>query len=186
MNAPVEIGQQVFVAHAYSHAKVWAPCPVCYGKLAVTLELGNGERVSIQCDACGLGFEGPQGRVREYRAASGVRAAVVDGVQVQNNGWRIIVAHAGSEIWGETVFATEAEAEARRVVMHAEVEKDAEHRCMQQREYKRKKPTWLVRYHREQIKRAEKDLAWHRAKLPEATARLRTTGEQLAERIRDA
>jgi hypothetical protein len=177
VGAPVQIGQTVYEAQAWCYGDKLVPCPVCYGQLFATLILGNGEQVKVECDACGIGFDGPRGVVNEPCAGSAVKALVVAGLAFDGDGWKVLDQHNYGRKWGEETFATEAEAEARRVVLFAEAAKNAEERTFSQREYKRKKLTWLVRYHREHIKRAERDLAYHTRKLSDAVARQRKPTE---------
>lgn len=44
-------------------SRIRVPCPVCAGKLALVVILGDGEEVGIECDNCGKGYSGPQGHV---------------------------------------------------------------------------------------------------------------------------
>lgn len=173
MDCPVQIGQTVYEARAWSYGDKLVPCPVCYGKLCAVLELGNGERVTVECDACGIGFDGPRGVVNEPCAGSSVSVFLVAGLVSVGDGWKVLDYHGFSRRWGDEVFATEAEAEARRAVLYAEAVEEAENRTLRQREYARKKLTWQVRYHRECIRRAERDLAWHTRRLSDAVARQR-------------
>jgi hypothetical protein len=53
------IGQRVWAA-CYNPRQVEVVCPVCYGKLAVVVELGDGTRIETPCDYCGKGWQVPQ------------------------------------------------------------------------------------------------------------------------------
>jgi hypothetical protein len=171
----VQIGQTVYETRAWPYGDKRVPCPVCYGKLCAVLELGNGERVTVECEACGLGLDGPRGFINEPCAGSVVRAFVVAGFVQDGEEWRVLEqSNRGNYRWGVEAFGTEAEAEARRAVLYAEVVEDAAYRSLRKDEYLRKKPTWLVRYHRDAIRQAERDLAWHTRKLSDAVARTRS------------
>jgi hypothetical protein len=39
------------------------PCPICFGRLEVTLILGNGDQIVTECRYCFVGFDGPFGVV---------------------------------------------------------------------------------------------------------------------------
>ena len=54
MTNPFQIGQAVFVADAHSYSEEREPCPVCFGKLSVTVILGNGE---VEVDGYGIQLE---------------------------------------------------------------------------------------------------------------------------------
>lgn len=181
MTAPVEIGQTVYTARAWSYGDHFVPCPVCYGKLFVILELGNGERVPVECEACGIGYDGPRGVVNEPCAGSAVGSFVVSGLlQRGDDEWYLFDRDqcSSGNRWGSEVFATEALAEAQRAVLYAAAKEEAAHAAMRRWEYLRKKPTWLVHYHRKNIKRAERELAWHTQKLSDARARQRTPTQE--------
>jgi len=60
LETPFVIGQQMWMAIGESE-NVSRPCQICNGDRAVTIILGTGEEVSVICDGCGLGFEGPRG-----------------------------------------------------------------------------------------------------------------------------
>ena len=169
-----ELGQMAYEARAWSYGDQLVPCPVCYGQLFATLILGNGEHVVVECDACGIGYDGPRGVVNEPCAGSRVDTFVVAGVLVDHDGGWKALDHSGSgRKWGDEAFATAEEAESRRVVLFEEAIKGAEDRTLRQREYKRKKLTWLVYYHRKGITTAERDLAYHTRKLSDTLARQR-------------
>lgn len=178
---PVGIGQTIFVAQAWTYGTHIVPCPVCYGQLFVRIILGNGETVTVECDACGKGFSGAQGTVDEPCAGSSVTPKIVEGVLL-DGGWKILSDH-NQFRWGEHAFASEEEAEARRVVLFAQALVDAAESAERQRTYKRKGPTWSVHYHRNCLKKAERDVAYHSAKLSDARARQRTPRAESTENV---
>lgn len=172
MNAPA-IGQTAYEARAWSYGDKLVPCPVCYGHLFATLILGNGEHVTVECDACGIGYDGPRGVVNEPCAGSRVDTFVVAGVLQNGDGWQALDHSGGRHAWGDDAFATFLEADARRLVLFADAVRDAERRTSQQREHKRKKLTWVAYYNRRGIKTAERDLAYHTRRLSDTLARQR-------------
>ena len=182
IDAPVQIGQVVYRARAWSYGDKRVPCPVCFGQMFVTLILGNGEHVKVECDGCGLGFNGPQGFVNAPCPGSSVTPLSVAGFVQDGRGWEIIDTNNSRHRWGEEAFATEAEAEARRAALFAEALRDAAEAGERQARHKRKGLTWKVRYHRDCIKRAERELAYHSRKLSDDLARQRkpTSGEVAA------
>mgnify|MGYP000995902866 CR=1 FL=1 len=164
MSAPeFQIGEMVYYAEAYSCAEVEKPCPVCCGKLAVQIILGNGEIESIECEACAKGYGGPRGVVTEFAPTSRVGKGEITGVSKDNfnGGWCYSVS--GST--GRNIFRTEEEAEARRAELYAECLAQDERRNDAIIADKKKGLAWAVRYHREKIRSAEKDLEYHCRKL---------------------
>lgn len=172
---PVQIGAKVFVPRAWSYGDNRVPCPVCYGKLFVILELGNGERQAVECDGCGLGFEGAQGTINEPCAGSRVDAVTVTGFRLIGDQWRILAGDHGEIRWGVEAFATEAEAEIERERLFAEEVKTAADRAYSMAQHKRKRVTWHVYYHRNGLKKAQKDVEYHTRKLSDALARQRVS-----------
>lgn len=168
-----EIGQTMYEVRVWSYGKKRVPCPVCYGKLFAVLELGNGERVPVECDACDLGYDGPRGWINEHAAGSSVTPFVVFGILQHGDEWKALDASGSGRVVGVEVFATVTEAEAQRAALYAEEVKESDKRNIQSRDHLRKKPTWLVRYHREQIRLAERQLKYSTQKLSDALARQR-------------
>jgi hypothetical protein len=144
--------------------QVQVACPVCAGQRTVMVILGSGERVVVDCDACGHGYDGPRGTIHEWTVNPTVRRFVIAAVTSLYDGrWRVR-SQDGAEADFTDLFATDAEAlaEARRQAIKHEDERMMGHSRMRKGV---KKHTWAIRYHREQIKDAERQLAYHRAKL---------------------
>ncbi len=165
---PFDFGQPVWIAWASAHHPEDAHCPVCDGKRFVTVVLGTGEQVPTDCEFCGRGYQGPRGTVTRYGPSSGVIPATVTGMVYKDpfgegGKWRVeTTGHRSGEI-----FATEAEAEARRKELHEAAEREAERSFKQQFESAKRKGSWSVGYHRQQIKNLERQIAWHRERLSE-------------------
>ena len=165
---PFAFGQKVYVAHADSWQQSTVPCPMCAGKLFVTLILGSGEQTPVECDFCGHGYEGPRGVATVHGPASSVREVVVTGMVDEGAGdWRVEGYCVHERLREGNVFATREEAEARAAVLFVEAEAQAQRNFESQFEHKKKSLTWTVGYHRNQIKSIERQLEWHRAKLAE-------------------
>ena len=165
---PFEFGQTVYVAKAYAYGEERVPCPVCDGKLFATLILGTGEVVPVECEACGLGFAGPQGYIMARKPVSSVSPVVVTGLSRDGAEWLV---HTNYSVYRDDVFATEAEAEARRVELHQEAERQATQQNENSMRPKRKKLTWSAYYHRNQIKDLRRQVEWHESKLREIPAK---------------
>jgi hypothetical protein len=155
---PFEFGQTVWIARAHPYAEKRVPCPICFGKRSVVLILGNGEHQPVECQGCGLGFEGPRGYVRQNGPSSEVCRATVTGLKRTGSGWEVSCGD-----WGvveREVFGTEAEAEARRVVLHREAEKQADRNFESQFKRKKKDHGWTVRHHNERLKDLRSQIEW--------------------------
>ena len=131
----------------------------------MVLILGSGEQVDVECQGCG-GYEGPRGRVSVNRPLSGVTVATVCGVEFRSGSdqWYFSVGssskHRADEVCGDPECA-----ESRRLVLHAEAEAQAVRNFESQFKATRKSHSWTVRYHRDEIAKLERSLAWHRSKL---------------------
>jgi hypothetical protein len=169
---PFEFGQTVFVVRADSHLQRDVPCPVCYGKLRVTVILGNDEQVSIECDYCthGIGNR-PSGTCHAWGPYSSVTETTVTGMVRKDGGWRIETPVYSPDT--HLIFANRDEAEAQRVILHAKAEKDAEAQAWACAQHARKKLAWHVGYHNSQLRRAQFDVEWHGRKVQQLKAKER-------------
>jgi hypothetical protein len=162
---PVTLGQTVFIAWAHAYAQTHVVCPICAGNKSVVLILGSGEHVDVACQGCEHGYEGPRGTVVQYTADSGVRSGAVTGLSYERDDWHIVVGHDHVTVSDDVLFLWAEAAEARRVVLHAAAEAQAQRNFESQFKTKRKDHGWTVRYHRERIADLRRQLAWHEGKL---------------------
>ena len=153
------------------------PCPVCFGKLAVTVILGNGESIQTPCDYCGRGYEGPKGGEKECAWESRPVLFTITGIETQNDGVKQTAryhAPAGYVIDDEDVFATEEEAAAkckRNADEHNEQERQRREVIKEQAH---KSFSWHVGYHRRCIKDLKRQLEWHEARAIACASRAKT------------
>lgn len=169
-NAPeFQIGELVYYVVAYSHAQIRTTCPVCFGKLRVQIILGNGETETIECSACGIGYEGPRGFVDEFGPSSRVGSGIITGIRrgFGRSEWLYDVEGGSCEY----LFRTAEEAEVKRAVLHAEALAQDEKRNDRIIADKKKGLAWAIRYHRSKIRDAEKEIAYHGGKLAAAEAK---------------
>ena len=163
LEMPFEIGQQMWEA-LYPPTRVRVPCPVCFGQLAVTVVLGDGEHVGVPCEACGIGYDGPRGYIEEWRYEAAARPFVIAGVESMRRDDWVVKNDDGWSINYANLFATEHEALASA---RAQVESLMERQCDTRRHKRQevKRALWSVRYHREQIQDLNRKIAWHRSKV---------------------
>ena len=84
-NEIYKIGETVWVGQ-WESRKERVPCPICFGTKVVTLILGDGTAVELDCKYCDNGFMGPQGHVVESHYVAGeVTQKVITGVDVRTN-----------------------------------------------------------------------------------------------------
>ena len=158
-----KLGQVVFVPWATACAQKMAPCPICAGKAFVTLILGSGEHAHIECQACGIGRDRPQGTVITHTTESGILECRITGI---SNDFGSLRYEAGnSRVEESEIFLTAADAEPLRAAKFAEAEVQVQRNFESQFKEKKNGHGWSLYYHRKEIARLEASLAWHRAKL---------------------
>lgn len=147
-------------------------CPDCAGTCALTVILGDGSQVSIECETCRFGYHGPQGVTSTYDTYADVRCSVVSRVSTDSNGSNYSFSDLGCED-DCNVFATREDAMARACIL---VE---EHGAAQDRRMQRKcqpMKTWAqnVSRHRSEIKRLTRELEYHTRCLAVAKAKAKS------------
>lgn len=155
------IGDTVFIARVNSTEK-WIACPDCFGKRYLTVILGDESQVTIDCACCARGYEPSKGIVLSYYYNSPqAEEVVVCDIELREGKIRYN--------WSdeEDVFATEEEALARSVAKAADLEIE-EQRRIHKKEKDTRTWSWNATYHRQQIRHAEKELAYHKSKLEAA------------------
>lgn len=176
MNHPLKVGDTVWFAQCGTR-EVIRPCPVCFGKLAVTVILGNDEHIATPCDYCGKGYGGPTGVEREYEWIAKPTQITITGVTTEDRGngpecsYRFHEGYCADQ--GE-LFDTKEEAEARCAVKAAEHAEDERKRREWRKESAHKSFSWHVGYHRKEVREAKRRLAWHEARVIACTARAKT------------
>lgn len=164
--APFTIGDTYWLPSTSPRHEI-EPCPVCAGTKFVTV-LAGAERFVVECDVCGLGYHGPQGTVGIYHYDPHAEAFTVASVVSMRDGEWTVKSTTGTEAVFHRLCATEAEALMQSKAAYLAQE---DHN-MRQRGHRRKgvsKATWTVQYHRNAIKKLERELAYHRGKIAPAT-----------------
>ena len=158
------IGDVVYYATFCPKTKVQVTCPVCYGKLEVTVTLGNGDSVVVPCDFCGKGYEGPQGTVVDYLPVANAEARVVTriNVQVTGDGEKREYVSMNSVLEDELCFATKEEAFARALELKEREETEANTRAERIKKDNLKSYSWNAWYHLRAAKDEEKRMEYHR------------------------
>lgn len=169
MKPPFEIGDVYWRAIGTPRQET-VPCLVCDGNRRFDVILGSGERLSVECDPCSDGYESPRGVIDEWLSvpvAQRFQIASIESYRVAHDGfteeWRVR-SKEGDSAYLADLHATEDEAFAAA----AKEAQAIEERNLAARKRKRRdtsKAGWTVRYHREQIKDLERQIAWHRGKI---------------------
>jgi len=160
------IGDIVWEAN-YGTTKVQRPCPVCCGKLEVTLILGNDERVVLPCEYCGHGMSEPRGYLVDYERIAQAKprtiAAIESTITSEGAEYEYRTAE-GHRFHAEDIYATEAEAIVRAEQMAEKAKADEDTRAFYLKQNKNKTYAWNAGYHMDRVERAKKDIEYHTRK----------------------
>ncbi|OHD19936.1 MAG: hypothetical protein A2Y38_00560 [Spirochaetes bacterium GWB1_59_5] len=161
--AKYNVGDWVWAARA-GHRDVISECPVCFGKLAVMLTLGNGEAFTLPCSYCGVGYTAPCGTVKEVQYVSGAEKVRISSVSVEStdNGEQVSYQSDHWILYAEDIFDTEVEALARCVEKAAKLNEEQTTRAEYLKGDKKKSFAWNASYHLREAKRHEKQAEYHR------------------------
>ena len=170
------IGDTIYHARC-DRQPVTMECPDCGGTARIRVILHNEEEVSIACRSCASGYDDPTGRVQIYNYVPEAIEMVIDGMEI--NASQSTRYRSRRHILDEdSIFSSKEEA------LVVAKEKQVEHEKEQQEKInKKEKPTkdwaWNASYHRQQIKRALKDLEHHRAALAVADLKRKKLAEEV-------
>jgi len=158
----IKIGDKVWYA-ARDYVRVNIKCPDCLGTGVLTVRFADGKEVNIHCATCGHGYELPTGFVHYYQYQNKAREVVICGADIrpEKTEYRFDTNHIAGE---DEFFATKEEADIRAKELADKATLDEMNRLTA-----KEKPTrtwaWNARYHRDRLKQAEKDVAYHTMKL---------------------
>lgn len=176
MSATFPVGSTAWWAHC-GQREVTRPCPICFGKRRVTVILGNDEMISTPCDYCRKGFDGPTGTETEFEWVASPELFFINSVQTECDDSKTSARYRDARgycVDDADLFATRAEAEARCDVRIAENAEHERQRRECRKEHAKKSFSWHVGYHRKEVLRATRDLAWHSARVVACAARAKT------------
>jgi len=162
MDTPFEIGQTYWAPRQHPEL-ITLPCPACKGSCVVTIIYGD-EHVSVDCEACGLGYQGSQGIIKEYDLTPNAEPFTIDGVDSLYNGKWTVRSTTGATSDFNDLYKTEAEALAVSAVKCAEQE-ESNMRSRMHKKNSTKRSTWTVSYHKKCISDLERQITWHTSRI---------------------
>ena len=168
-----QVGDEVWVARC-GQEQVTKTCPVCFGKRQVTLTLGDDSEMELPCEYCKLGYEGPRGVVNEYEWIDAAVLVRITEVRVkQSAGVEDVEYMCGHYFYTpDKVFDAKDEALERCKAEIAERELQQTTNASQMKKYKAKSFAWHAGYHMQEVKRAERDVEYHRKMAVACAARI--------------
>ena len=160
----------------YGMNQVVKICPICFGKKEVTLILGNGDEVILECANCSQGYNNPTGTVTEYEFITEANQRTITAIN-------LVITAGGEEreyksgyetLNNDDIFDTEEEALTRSKHKVEEANKAQETKIEYLKKDKRRSFAWNASYWLRQIREAEKNIErWEKkAKLCEAKSRI--------------
>ena len=178
IETPFQIGALYWMP-VLNPRQIEMPCPVCYGNRTITVTLGNGEHVAVECEGCGIGYDGPRGFVTDYSYEYAANPFTIEVVTSMYGGsWRLKSIEGDNADWS-TLCATEQEAlDASKKRMQEVIDANTDTRRVK-KNHAVKQSGWSVGYHEKQIKEYERKIAWHRGKVSERTQHPQPRGEDV-------
>ena len=149
----------------YGVQPVKKPCPLCFGTKEVTLILGNGDEVILECTYCTKGFEAPTGCVTEYEyvATAEQRTITTINSTITANGEEHEYMCGYARLNNEDVFDTEEEALAHSKYKEEEARKEQETKIEYLKAKASKGFSWNAGYWLRQIRDAKRDIeSWEK------------------------
>jgi len=146
--------------------KAYAPCPDCGGGKCVVI-LTNAGMYEVPCETCSAGWEGPRGwvTVKEWRWTP---AAVVLGEPQIREG-KVTYETRHGMFPPEELFEDEAVCAAHCAQRDEESRAAVEQQNWNRAKYGRSETARRLNWHRTQLKQAERDVAYHAARVKELT-----------------
>ena len=160
-------------------SEAYITCPDCGGTGQITCVLFDGTSLSVGCEGCRRGYDAPTGKVRVYERMPRAKRVEIIGIDVSAS--KVEYRTPDSYIvQPDDLFDTEEEAVARAAAQAAEAD-----RAERERVLSKEKPTkswsWHVHYHRNCIRRAQKEIEYHTARLSVARVKAKPSQSEPAE-----
>lgn len=158
-----DIDDYLYWVESSSNYGKLVPCEMCFGKLQITITLGNGEKINSQCGYCSHGYDEPSGQMKIWEPTAVIHGGIVSGLSKENDGWTYTVGH--RSLGEHELYKNKEDAEPRR-------QKKAEEEIQRSDKFfeddfvrTKKKQIWSIGYHREQIKSHRRSIEWHDLRL---------------------
>lgn len=173
-----KVGDRPWISKAV-YEEVIHDCPVCFGKKEVVLILGNDDRVTLPCDYCGKGWEGPRGYVIETEFSIGVEQLTIDSIEAtftfdgEKRRYILFGSRCASD---EDLCVTKEQAEekSREWIAKDIIEKSTRAEYIKHNVHKTF--SWNAGYHLREAKRDESSAAHHRERAILCKAKVKDEG----------
>ena len=157
----IKVGDKVWVAR-YDMRKVKKTCPVCFGKLEVTLIFGNGEKVKLPCDYCRHGIE-PLGYTMFYEEVAEAELREITAINTTTDtlGTNREYRSGNTVLTQKDIFGTREEAQARSEQLAKKARQASETQAELVKGNKNKSYSWNAGYHMRCASEARKSIEYH-------------------------
>jgi hypothetical protein len=171
MNSPkFNLGDAVWFAATGQRERV-ERCPDCCGTRVLLVTMGDGTQHSIACSLCGQGYEPSTGVVNRMEFFAEPQQGFVQGVEQEDETYKYKL----DSCWRKDesdLFTSREDALTRSQFLVAQ--NASEEAARFQRKTKDGRTwAWHVRWHRDQLKKAERDAVYHRSKLEVAKSHVK-------------
>jgi len=159
----LKVGDMAWIG-TFENRESTIPCPICAGKLNVTLILGNGDSVILPCDYCGKGYGEPRGVIREYERIPRADVVVIDEVKVtkNSNGTKVEYATTNHSVFAEEeLFASREKAIAYAHTLADEQMRKESTRAEYIKKDTNKTYSWNAGYHLCKAKQSHEQAEYH-------------------------
>lgn len=157
-----KIGDEVWYAQL-KWVEKFVKCPECFGLKYLTVILGDQSEMTIDCAGCAKGYDPPMGYVTYWERVPNVCLIRINRVEIQAD--KTEYGHSQNYRVEESELFLNREAAEIRAIELAKKENEEEVARIHRKDKNNRTWAWHVYYHRSCIRRAEKDLIYHTAKL---------------------
>lgn len=161
------IGDTVWIGSWNSMSPSYIECPHCMGTGRLLVIFADDTEVSIECKNCSVGWDPPSGRIQVYEGAAYASQDTITGL-VMENGELIYRLQKNYERNSNEVFDSESDA-VSYAISKLEKQKQKQIEQIQKKEKDTRSWAWNASYHRNEIKRSQKNIEYHSAKLAVAS-----------------
>lgn len=160
MKKEYNVGDKVWWAK-YQRQQVKKDCPICSGKMRVTVILGNGDHIETDCTFCKRGFQ-KYGWIEEYEYVSAVEQVEIIHKEVNEgkDGRQVEYRYGSYCLSLDNAFETKEEAEEKLKEKIAEAQKRDLERLEYGKDNNPKKYSWHVGYYQRKKRDALKEIEW--------------------------
>lgn len=162
----MKIGDKIYWA-TFGNKHELVTCPDCSGNKRLTVIMGDGEEISIECPQCQSGCHAPTGLVSAYQYKGEVKTGIISGKSEDQDGIEYKVQSGNHSYWcvKEEDACTNNKDAQKRADKKAFDYGEKEKANFLRKEKHDRTWGWNATYHRKCIKQAKHDLEYHSKKL---------------------